>query len=129
MREGGSSPDDAEAGWYCQTARARLARRRGVRKEPVVEPPQERWTGSNLVDRGRDGSATDPPYNREGRPWAGLGLVQGATVKACGVTVDGPAGEKLGTDPVDRSVVNVGTVFLSPTCRPARLAAARHVVC
>jgi hypothetical protein len=50
-------------------------------------------------------------------------------VKACGVAVDRPAGEKLGTDPVDRSAVNVGTIFESPSCRPAGSAAARHVVC
>ena len=36
-----------------------------------------------------------------------------------------PAGEKLGTDPVDRSVVNVGTVLGAPTCRPARSAAGK----
>jgi hypothetical protein len=40
----------------------------------------------------------------------------GATVECCGIAVDRPAGEKLGTDPVDRSVVNVGTVLSSPTC-------------
>ncbi len=50
-------------------------------------------------------------------------------MKVCGVVVDKPAGEKPGTDPVDRSVVNVGTVFESPPCQPARSAAARHVVC
>jgi hypothetical protein len=39
--EGGSSPDNDETGRYCQTARARQARREGVtRREPVVEPPQ-----------------------------------------------------------------------------------------
>jgi hypothetical protein len=30
-----SSPDNAETGGYCQTARARQARSEGVRKEPV----------------------------------------------------------------------------------------------
>jgi len=47
-------------------------------------------------------------------------FVPGATVKDCGVAVDMPAGEKLDTDPVDWSVVNVGTVCSSPTCRSAR---------
>ena len=56
-------------------------------------------------------------------------ILQEATVKACGVAVDRPAGEKLGSDPVDRSVVNVGTVSGLPTCRPSRSVAARHVVC
>ena len=40
----------------------------------------------------------------------------GATVEVLRIAVDRPAGEKLGTDPVDRSVVNVGTVLSSPTC-------------
>jgi hypothetical protein len=41
-RKGGSSLDNAGAGWHYQTARVRQARRRGVRvQEPVVEPPQE----------------------------------------------------------------------------------------
>jgi hypothetical protein len=53
----------------------------------------------------------------------------GATMKGCGVVVDRPAGEKLGTDPVNRSVVNVGTVFGSPSSRPARSGVARRVVC
>ena len=79
----------------------------------------------NLVD-GRDGSATDLPTT--GRDGLGT-LVPGATVKACGVAVDRPAGEKLGTDPVNRSAVNVGTVLGSPPLRPARSEAARHVVC
>jgi len=38
-------------------------------------------------------------------------------VKACGVAVDGPAGEKLGADPVERHMVNVGTVVGPPTWR------------
>ena len=56
-------------------------------------------------------------------------VVPGATVKCCGVAVDRPAGEKLGTHPVERSVVNVGTAPGSPPRWPARPAAARHVVC
>ena len=50
-------------------------------------------------------------------------------MKVCGVVVDKPAGEKPGTDPVDRSVVNVGTAFGPPPFRLTRPAAARHVVC
>jgi hypothetical protein len=50
-------------------------------------------------------------------------------VKACGVAVARAAGEKLGTHPVNRSAVNVGTVVGLPPGRPARLVAARHAVC
>ena len=53
----------------------------------------------------------------------------GATTKCCGVVVARPAGEKLGADPVERSVVNVGTVSGPPSLRAASPAAARHVVC
>ena len=95
-------------------------------QKPVVEPPQEVRTGWNLVD-GRDSSA--PNLLTTGRDGLGGTVVPGATMKDCGVVVDRPAGEKLGTDPVDRSAVNVGTVLGSPPCRPARSAAARHVVC
>ncbi|MEV4536237.1 IS3 family transposase [Asanoa sp. NPDC049518] len=45
---GGSGPDNDEAGQYCQMARARLARRRGIREEPAAErssrePPARTW--------------------------------------------------------------------------------------
>jgi hypothetical protein len=36
-RRAASSPDNAGTAWYCQTGRVRLARRKGVRKEPVVK--------------------------------------------------------------------------------------------
>jgi hypothetical protein len=51
------------------------------------------------------------------------------TVKVCGVAVARAAGEKLGTDPVNRSAVNVGTAVGSPPGWPIRPAAARHAVC
>ncbi len=70
-------------------------------QKPVVEPPQERRTGSNLVDQGRDSSAPDLPTT--GRDGLGDVVSPGATMKDCGVVVDRPAGEKPGTDPVDRS--------------------------
>jgi hypothetical protein len=51
------------------------------------------------------------------------------TVKVCGVAVARAAGEKLGTHPVYRLVVNVGTALGSPPWRPSRPLAARHAVC
>jgi hypothetical protein len=60
------------------------------------------------VDVGGDGSAPEPSTT-EGD---GLGVamaMSGAMVNDCGVAVDRPAGEKLGADPADRSIVNVGT--------------------
>ena len=91
-----------------------------------MEPPQEVRPAVNLVD-GRVGSAPNlPTSGRDGLD--GRGWLSGATMKDCGVVVDRPAGEKLGTDPVDRSAVNVGTVLGSPSFRPARPGAARRVV-
>jgi hypothetical protein len=95
-------------------------------QKPVVKPPKERGPARTWWIRAGIAVRRDPLQPREA---ASTPLVSGATVKACGVAVDRPAGEKLGTDPVDRSVVNVGTIFDSPTCGPARPAAARHVVC
>jgi hypothetical protein len=50
--EGGSSPDDDGTGPYCQTTRARLARRKGVREKPVLQGPSSEATSSNLADVG-----------------------------------------------------------------------------
>ena len=70
----------------------------------------------NLVD-GRDCSAPNLLTTGRGGLGGGSLLWPGATMKVCGVVVDRPAGEKLGTDPVDRSAVNVGTVLGSPNRR------------
>jgi hypothetical protein len=109
---GGSSLDNGGTGRYWHTARARQARRRGVRtQKPVVEPPREVAPARNLVDRGRDGSASVFMWSEEagsrvdgGRP------ARGVMAKVCGLAVARAAGEKLDADPVNRTVVNVGTV-------------------
>ena len=95
-------------------------------QKPVVEPPKEHGPARTWWIRAGIAVRRDPLQPREA---ASTPLVSGATVKACGVAVDRPAGEKLDTDTVERSVVNVGTISGSPACRPARLAAARHVAC
>ena len=48
----GSSPDNDETHRHCQTVRARLARRKGVREEPALQSPSSETTGSNLADVG-----------------------------------------------------------------------------
>ena len=105
----------------------------GKRDGEVYERRNQWWNplkksgpALNLVD-GRDSSALDLVIT--GRDSLGAMVAPGAAVKCCGVAVDRPAGEKLGAYPVERSVVNVGTALGSPPCQPARLAAARHVVC
>jgi hypothetical protein len=92
--------------------------------------PLKRCTGSNLVDVGRYCSALVPSRCEETGSVADIGKVgPEGMVKACGVAVPRAAGEKLGTHPVYRLVVNVGTVAGPPTCRPTRLTEARHAVC
>jgi hypothetical protein len=92
--------------------------------------PLKRSTGSNLVDQGRYRSASVVSWSEGVDSGVDGGKVGSeVTVKACGVTVARAAGEKLGTHPVYRLVVNVGTVLGSPPCRPARPTAARHAVC
>ena len=98
-------------------------------QKPVVEPPQ---VGIRL-EPGGSGPVVQCVDRLEGEgsdsvvDFAKVGA--GVTVKVCGVAVARAAGEELGTDPVHRLVVNVGTVVGSPFRRPARLATARHVVC
>jgi hypothetical protein len=92
--------------------------------------PLKSGTGSNLVDVGRYCSAAVASGNEGAGSGVGVAKVgPGVTVKVCGVAVARAAGEELGTYPVHRLVVNVGTVVGSPSRRPARPAAARHAVC
>ena len=91
-----------------------------------MEPPKERgpartwWIWAGIAVRR---SLLQPEAT------VSVSLTSGATTKCCGVVVAMPAGEKLGADPVERSVVNVGTVLGPPSLRASSLAAARHVVC
>ena len=108
-----SSPDNDETDRYCQTVRARLARQTGVTKVNQWLKSLKRGTGSNLVDVGRvtaraeltQGGATLIPGN--------VGRVGGHG--ECLRRTHGDAvGVELGTDPVDRYIVNVGTILLPP---------------
>jgi hypothetical protein len=92
--------------------------------------PLKSGTGSNLVDLGRYCSVAVASGSEETDFGADVAKVgAGVTVKVCGVAVARAAGEELGTYPVHRLVVNVGTVVGSPSRRPARPAAARHAAC
>jgi len=76
--------------------------------------PLKRGTGSNLVDAGRVAVHAEPIHG-EATPTPGnVGRVGGHTEclrRRCGDA----AGEELGADPADRYMVNVGTVFESPS--------------
>jgi hypothetical protein len=103
-------------------------------QKPVVEPLKS-GTGSNLVDLGRYCSVAVASGSEETDFGADVAKVgAGVTVKVCGVAVARAAGEELGTYPVHRLVVNVGTVVGPPSRRPvrpvtARPVTARHAVC
>jgi hypothetical protein len=115
----GSSPDNDEAGRYCQTVRARQARREGVARANQWLNPLKRGIGSNLVDVGRGAVHACPvgwatPAS-EFRGWRG-GHEEGLR-RTCGEA----AGEKLGAAPVDRSAMNVRTILGLPAwCGQAR---------
>jgi hypothetical protein len=81
--------------------------------------PLKRDAGSNLVDLGRSAAHTVRVVGGRGlrsRPNAVGGE---AARKACGVLVAMLQGEELGADPVDRNVVNVGTVPALPSPPPS----------
>jgi hypothetical protein len=98
----GSSPDNVGTRWHCQTARVRLARREGVREEPVSKP-RKRGTGSNLADAGRGAARGRRPHHGGGQLRSRLPTTGGeATAKYCGVTVAMLPGHQLGASLVDR---------------------------
>jgi hypothetical protein len=112
----GSSSDNAGTRWHCQTARVRLARREGVREEPVCKAPQSTHQlqpgGCGL------GCGAHRPAKAGGRELlAGVDSLRvEATVKAHGVVVAMPLGQSWTPTPSTGRAVNVGTV----RCRPRR---------
>jgi len=81
--------------------------------------PLKSDAGSNLVDVGR--SAAHAVRVGGGRGLRSRRNAAGgeAARKGCGVLVAMLLGEELGADPVDRDVVNVGTVPVSPSPPPS----------
>jgi hypothetical protein len=75
--------------------------------------PLKSGTGSNLVDVGRAAVRVEPSHG-ETTPKPIIDVGGEATVNACGVAVGEAAAAELGADPVDRYVVNVGTVPVLP---------------
>jgi len=98
-------------------------------QEPVVETPQE-VRRLEPGGYGPDCSASVASLSEETDSGVDEGKVGlEVTVNVCGVAVAWAAGEKLGAYPVDRFMVNVGTVIEPPSCRSSRPATARHAVC
>jgi len=108
-----SSPDNDATCQDCRMARARLARRTVCdASEPVIEPPQAKTPGSNPTDMGRSGGARGPFF--AGDPASGGDDRSGACGEGPRDRRTRPAGEELGTDPAERTAVNVGTRPGSP---------------
>ena len=93
--------------------RARQARQTGVTRVNQYLIPLKCGTGSNLVDAGRAAVRGSSIHERP-TPKPTIDVGGEATVNACGVAVGEAAGAELGADPVDRYMVNVGTVPVLP---------------
>ncbi len=76
--------------------------------------PLKCGTGSNLADVGRAAARVVLGRMRNTTPKPIVDVGGEATVNACGVAVGEAAAAKLGVDPVDRYMVNVGTVAVLP---------------
>jgi len=76
--------------------------------------PLKRETGSNLVDLGRTAVHADPAVG-EATPTSVFGGRSGGHEESLRRTRGEAAGEELGTDPVERLMVNVGTTLGSPS--------------
>jgi hypothetical protein len=116
----GSSPDNAGTCQYRQMVRVRQARRRGVTKVNQWSNPLKCGTGSNLVDAGRATVRAD--LNVRGRRLRHRPFTSGRRLptKACGVGGSEAVAAELDVDPVDRHMVNVGTVPGLPSPPPGQ---------
>ena len=116
----GSSPDNDGTCQYCQMVRVRQARQTGVTRVNQHLIPLKRGTGSNLVDVGRAAVRGSSIHERP-TPKPTIDVGGEATVNACGVAVGEAAGAELGVDPVDRCMMNVGTVPVLPSPASSQL--------
>jgi hypothetical protein len=117
---GGAVLDNDGTSQYCQMGRVRLARRRGIREEPVTESPSIYAVPTpSLAGMGRVALRTRATRSRVGRGTPGLGDVAGreATVKDCGVAVAKVLGHNWVPIPSKGFVANVGTVLVLPGAR------------
>ena len=116
VRAGAAATKARRAGTTRRSS-ARSARRKGVTEVNQWLNPLKRDTGSNLVDGRAAARTARDGRGRELR--SRLNAAGGeAARKVCGVLVAMLQGEELGADPVNRDVVNVGTVPALPSPPP-----------
>lgn len=109
-----SSLDNAETGWDCQTARVRQARREGVTRVNRWSNPLKHGTVLKPGGYGPGSSARQPDLQRLSTPPAILDVAGGGHGEGLRRSRGEAAGEKPGTAPVDRDMVNMGTVCDRP---------------
>ena len=102
-----SSPDKDGAGRHCQTICVRQAKQKGVREEPVVEPPQVQ-NRLQLGGYGSDRSAHPGEIRLDDSKAGGCCVRHGGHGEGLRRTHGDAAGEKLGASSVERSAVNMG---------------------
>jgi hypothetical protein len=122
-----SSPDNAGTCWHCQTARVRLARRKGAREKPVHKAPQS----AHQLKSGGYGLGCGAHRLAA----AGRELLAGADSLSAGGHGESPrrsrgdaAGAELDADPADRSCGERGNRPVSPSSRAASTGTGRRVV-
>ena len=111
-----SGPDNDAAGWDCRTARARQARPKGVIPVHQCQNPLERGTRLKPDGYGPGQAVSESPEQRGTRPDRRMNAPERNHGACPRERRDRAAGEELGADPDKRTVVNVGTVPVSPTC-------------
>ena len=115
VRTASSSDNDAARGNY-RTAWARQARPKGVTQGHPWQNPLERGTRLKPDGYGPGQAVSESPEQRGTRPDRRMNA-PGRNHGACPrERRDRAAGEELGADPDKRTVVNVGTRPVSPTC-------------
>jgi hypothetical protein len=105
--------------------RARLAGRRGIRKEPVAESPSIGYTNSKPGGSGLGSIAHLFSLGWRGTPGPGEVAGREATVEGCGVAVARVQGQSWVPIPSKGSKVNVGTIPGIPDPLPQPAAVGR----
>ena len=108
-----SSPDNDGTYWYCQTVRARQARREAVREEPAPGSPVTLDTSPKPGGSGLECSAR-PAKGRWGVSVIGKACRSGGHGEGLRRSHGDAAGAQLGGSLDNRTVVNVGSVLVSP---------------